>query len=343
MAKLDPHQQTLILDARQAFHHEGRVQVQSDRHNREAFDTAPFALAKARELFQELDKSKAASQTFMPKDMHWLVQKAEEIFQQYPEKGFWNLFLDSSFLTQDQLHAIEEIRFGASIQRQRLQTVLANGKTKYESSSSNLPTPTGKQPEFEILEDAPNKAALLALASNPDFSPTHNSRVTTVHAILIDGNQVRGLIGVKPNVSYESLDDSTERLTAEQVKALRSAISAFDEVPGLGSGHGKLGQLQYTLWLVPYFLTKAQLEWLREHEPQLWIELHATKIGWSSSIIDFLKKMQAIQSYIPFAAVHFRARFCKNGYNREQCKHFIWHHRHLNGERLQPLANVCST
>ena len=69
-------------------------------------------------------------------------------------------------------------------------------------------------------------------------------------------------------------------------------------------------QLQYVVWVELRFLSDDQKQWLQKYEPDLWITLHSTKIGCSSSKELLFQKMAKLQLYIPFGILHFEALLC---------------------------------
>ena len=71
---------------------------------------------------------------------------------------------------------------------------------------------------------------------------------------------------------------------------------------------------------------------IRLHAPELWIILNGTKIGYSKSLWWLILKLMKLQSYVPFAILHFQAIQCRNGFDREQRCHFKFFQKRIAGE-----------
>ena len=142
-------------------------------------------------------------------------------------------------------------------------------------------------------------------------------------------NEINALLFQHSNGVAEAKGLS-DHFSAEELSAFEVFITDLDKMESETSE----SQLQYVVWVELRFLSDDQKQWLRKYEPVLWITLHSTKIGCSSSKELFFKKMAMLQSYVPFGILHFEALLCVDSFDREQCLHFKYWQYNVRGERF---------
>ena len=118
-------------------------------------------------------------------------------------------------------------------------------------------------------------------------------------------NEINALLFQHSNGVAEAKGLS-DHFSAEELSAFEVFITDLDKMESETSE----SQLQYVVWVELRFLSDDQKQWLRKYEPVLWITLHSTKIGCSSSKELLFQKMAKLQLYIPFGILHFEALLC---------------------------------
>ena len=128
-------------------------------------------------------------------------------------------------------------------------------------------------------------------------------------------------------------ESELKSIVSKNKESLSSLIDIdVDIISLLVSNAVGLEEYQYAVsWDYPS-LNIAQMRQIRLHAPELWIILNGTKIGYSKSLWCLILKLLLLQSYVPFAILHFQAIQCRNGFDREQRCHFKFFQKRIAGE-----------
>jgi len=193
-----------------------------------------------------------------------------------------------------------------------------------------------------MLEHASSPKLLMYMAQSPDLTTpfiAHNAENTAsstqqVPEVATATDSAESLVFTLQDCDLDSMTESELRsLVSEHKSTIYSSFNINIDIDSfLASNDSELHEWQYIVWWNCLSLNIAQMNQIRILAVQLWIILNGSKIGYSRSLILLLLKLLLLQSYVPFAIIHFQAIQCKSGFDREQCCHFKFHKNRIAGE-----------